>query len=115
MEGKEFGIKASEFEFKYRNSIEHFYPQNPNQDENHARLDEEYLNNFGNLCIMARRNNSLRSNLMPSAKIKEFSSTSQSLKFELMEKLAKNNDDWNGREIIQHGTEMKKLLSEFIS
>lgn len=115
IEGKELGIKASEFEFKYRNSVEHFYPQNPNQVENHERLDDKYLNNFGNLCIMARRHNSLRSNLMPSAKIKEFSSTSQSLKFELMEKLTKKNDDWNVTEIIQHGTEMKKLLSEFIS
>jgi hypothetical protein len=115
IEGKEYGIKASEFEFKYRNSVEHFYPQNPNQAENHERLDDEYLNNFGNLCIMARRHNSLRSNLMPSAKIKEFSSTSQSLKFELMEKLAKQNDDWNETEIIEHSDEMKKLLSEFIS
>ncbi|MGE7216210.1 DUF262 domain-containing protein [Priestia koreensis] len=115
IEQKDFGIKTNEFEFKYRNSVEHFYPQNPNQAENHERLDDEYLNNFGNLCIMARRHNSLRSNLMPSAKIKEFSSTSQSLKFELMEKLAKKNDDWNASEIIQHGTEMKKLLSEFIS
>lgn len=114
-EGKEHGIKANEFEFKYRNSVEHFYPQNPNQAENHERIDNEYLNNFGNLCIMARRHNSLRSNLMPSAKIKEFSSTSQSLKFERMEKLAKKNDDWNVNEIIQHGTEMKKILSEFIS
>ncbi|KGR79178.1 GmrSD restriction endonuclease domain-containing protein [Ureibacillus manganicus] len=114
-EGKEHGVKANEFEFKYRNSVEHFYPQNPNQAENHARLEDKYLDNFGNLCIMARSHNSLRSNLMPSAKIKEFSSTSQSLKFELMEKLAKQKDDWNKNEIIQHGNEMKRLLSEFIS
>ena len=115
IERKVLGIKANEFEFKYRNSVEHFYPQTPNQAENHKRLDDKILNNFGNLCIMARRHNSLRSNLMPSAKIKEFSSTSQSLKFELMEKLTKQNDDWNEIEIIQHGADMKKLLSEFIS
>ena len=78
---KDLGIRANEFEFKYRNSVVHFYPQTPNQTENHKRLDDKILNNFGNLCIMARRHNSLRSNLMPSAKIKEFSSTSQSLKF----------------------------------
>ncbi|MEQ2527405.1 DUF262 domain-containing protein [Bacillaceae bacterium CLA-AA-H227] len=115
IEGKKHRIKASDFEFKYRNSVEHFYPQNPNQAENHERLDDESLNNFGNLCIMARGHNSLRSNLMPIAKIKEFSSTSQSLKFELMEKLAKLNDDWNVKEITDHGDEMKKLLLEFIS
>ncbi|TKC14744.1 GmrSD restriction endonuclease domain-containing protein [Robertmurraya kyonggiensis] len=115
IEGKKHRIKASDFEFKYRNSVEHFYPQNPNQAENHERLDKDHLDNFGNLCIMARRHNSLRSNLMPAAKIKEFSSTSQSLKFELMEKLAKQNDDWNVKEIMDHGDEMKKLLLEFIS
>ncbi len=112
---KDFEVKVSDFEFKYRNSVEHFYPQNPNQAENHKRLEDEHLNNFGNLCIMARRHNSLRSNLMPSAKIKEFSSTSQSLKFMLMEKITNKNSAWNEKEIIQHGADMKKLLSEFIS
>lgn len=114
-ESKKHGIKANEFEFKYRNSVEHFYPQNPNQAENHKRLDNKYLNNFGNLCIMARRHNSLRSNLMPLAKIKEFSSTSQSLKFEIMENITDVNGNWNETEIIKHGNEMKKLLLEFTS
>ncbi|MRB24861.1 DUF1524 domain-containing protein, partial [Bacillus thuringiensis] len=49
---KDFEVKVSDFEFKYRNSVEHFYPQNPNQAENHKRLEDEHLNNFGNLCIM---------------------------------------------------------------
>ena len=32
-----------------------------------------------------------------------------------MEKLTKQNDDWNETEIIQHGADMKKLLLEFTS
>uniref|UniRef100_UPI003F494690 DUF262 domain-containing protein n=1 Tax=Niallia taxi TaxID=2499688 RepID=UPI003F494690 len=115
VEGMDHGIKANEFEFKYRNSVEHFYPQNPNQAENHKRLDDKSLNNFGNLCIMARRHNSLRSNLMPLAKIKEFSSTSQSLKFEIMEDITNKNVVWNETKIIEHGNEVKRLLSEFTS
>ena len=108
------GVKANEFEFKYRNSVEHFYPQNPNQAENHAKLADEYLNNFGNLCIMSRNQNSLRSNLMPQAKIKEFGAKNQSLKFEIMEAIT-NKNGWDVEEILDHGDEMKELLSEFVS
>lgn len=108
------GIKASDFEFKYRNSVEHFYPQNPNLDEGHEKLPSEELNNFGNLCIMARGHNSLRSNLMPDAKIKEFRSTDQSLKFELMQKIAEHDGIWYIEQINKHGQQMKEILAEFV-
>src|SRR5699024_5414597 len=106
--------KASDFEFKYRNSVEHFYPQNPNLDEGHEKLPSEELNNFGNLCIMARGHNSLRSNLMPDAKIKEFRSTDQSLKFELMQKIAEHDGIWYIEQINKHGQQMKEILAEFV-
>lgn len=112
--GANRGIKASDFEFKYRNSVEHFYPKNPNTDEGHEKLPPEDLNNFGNLCIMARGHNSLRSNLMPDAKIKEFKATDQSLKFELMQKLAENDGIWYIDQINKHGQQMKEILSEFV-
>ena len=112
--GANRGIKATDFEFKYRNSVEHFYPQNPNADEGHEKLPPEELNNFGNLCIMARGHNSLRSNLMPDAKIKEFKATDQSLKFELMQKLAENDGIWYIDQINKHSQQMKDILSEFV-
>lgn len=113
-QGTGCGVNASDFDFKYRNSVEHFYPQNPNEREGHKRLDPETLNNFGNLCIMSRGHNSLRSNLMPDAKIKEFKSTDQSLKFELMQQRVEVNDDWGTVQIKEHGEKMKNILTDFI-
>ncbi|WP_455078472.1 GmrSD restriction endonuclease domain-containing protein [Peptostreptococcus stomatis] len=113
-QGTGCGVNASDFDFKYRNSVEHFYPQNPNEREGHKRLDPEILNNFGNLCIMSRGHNSLRSNLMPDAKIKEFKSTDQSLKFELMQQRVEVNDDWGTVQIKEHGEKMKNILTDFI-
>ncbi len=112
--GANRGIRASDFEFKYRNSVEHFYPQNPNADEGHAKLPSKKLNNFGNLCIMARGHNSLRSNLMPDAKIREFKSTNQSLKFELMQKMAEDDGIWDIDQISNQGQQMKDILTEFL-
>ena len=108
------GVNASNFDFKYRNSVEHFYPQNPNEREGHKRLNPDILNNFGNLCIMSRSHNSLRSNLTPNSKIKEFGSTDQSLKFELMQQIVNNKDDWGTVQIKEHGEKMKEILTDFI-
>ena len=108
------GVNASNFDFKYRNSVEHFYPQNPNESEGHKRLDPEILNNFGNLCIMSRGHNSLRSNLTPNAKIDEFGSTDQSLKFELMQQMTIDKNGWGTVQIKEHGEKMKEILTDFI-
>ena len=108
------GVNASNFDFKYRNSVEHFYPQNPNEREGHKRLDSEILNNFGNLCIMSRGHNSLRSNLTPNSKIGEFGSTDQSLKFELMQQMTIDKNGWGTVQIKEHGEKMKEILTDFI-
>lgn len=108
------GVNASNFDFKYRNSVEHFYPQNPNEKEGHKRLDPEILNNFGNLCIMSRSHNSSRSNLTPNAKIDVFGSTDQSLKFELMQQMTIDKNDWGTVQIKEHGEKMKEILTGFI-
>lgn len=63
---------------------------------------------------MSRGHNSLRSNLMPDAKIKEFKSTDQSLKFELMQQRVEVNDDWGTVQIKEHGEKMKNILTDFI-
>lgn len=108
------GVNASNFDFKYRNSVEHFYPQNPNESEGHKRLNPDILNNFGNLCIMSRSHNSSRSNLTPNAKIDVFGSTDQSLKFELMQQMTIDKNDWGTVQIKEHGEKMKEILTDFI-
>src|SRR5690606_19190220 len=53
------------FNFRSFSSIEHLYPQNP---DNKKYIDESSLNSFGNLCLISRSSNSRYSNLEPTAK-----------------------------------------------
>ena len=39
-----------QFEFTFRSSVEHFYPQHPM--DGHIYLPREYLDRFGNLCLV---------------------------------------------------------------
>ena len=63
---------------------------------------------------MSRGHNSLRSNLTPDAKIDEFGSTDQSLKFELMQQMTIDKNDWSTVQIKEHGEKMKEILTDFI-
>lgn len=93
---------AKDFRFGYRDSVEHFYPQNPLVDQGHLQLDPSIGDGLGNLCIMTRSENSRRNNLMPIAKAREFRSTGQSIKFQLMAHLALEKNEWDRTEITDH-------------
>lgn len=101
------------FRFRYRTSVEHFYPQEPATAEGHERFLPDVVDQFGNLCLMSRSENSRRSNLMPEAKAKQFSSTGQSLNFQLMSAVAKEHQ-WVLPEIESHGAAMTRLLEDVI-
>lgn len=108
---------APRFRFRYRTSVEHFYPVNPSKQEGHEQLPEEHSNHFGNLCLMSRSENSRRNNLMPESKVKEFHSAAQSLKFQLMATVTERpgGSGWNVDEIQEHGEEMLKILEDAIN
>ena len=55
------------FKFTFRSSVEHFYPQHPERKD--SKMDEETLDNFGNLCLISARRNSGLSNHMPIVKV----------------------------------------------
>jgi len=101
-------INADKFHFTFRSSVEHFYPQNPNNDDD--KLEDETLNNFGNLCLISASKNSKLSNYMPKAKQEHYQKGSaiESLKQQLMMLSA---DDWNEDKIIEHGKNMINLLN----
>lgn len=101
---------AQYFRFRYRSSVEHFYPVMPAAEQGHLQLSDEFSNHFGNLCIMSRSENSRRNNLMPKAKAEEFASTGQSLKFQIMADLALRSSEWNRGQIREHGDEMVAVL-----
>ena len=53
---KNDSLGAKEFQFTFRNSVEHYFPQNP-KNEDHLKEDHELrggVDNFGNLCLVTR-------------------------------------------------------------
>ncbi|MCE9567307.1 MAG: DUF262 domain-containing HNH endonuclease family protein [Planctomycetes bacterium] len=93
------------YEFTFRSSVEHYYPQHPMPG--HDPLPCEVLNAFGNLCLISHSKNSRLSNFMPQTK-KEYyqTNTLDSVKQHLMMKF----DRWDAESIAQHDKAMKNVL-----
>jgi len=113
LEGRKKDKVIKEFEFTFRSSVEHFYPQHPM--EGHPPLEGDELHDFGNLCLISHSKNSRLSNFPPKAKLAHFSAAIKqkaidSLKLYKMIKLVEVNEDWGSSEIEEHGEEMVELL-----
>ncbi len=104
--------KYKDFEFEFRNSVEHWYPQNPAEDK------WEDVNTFGNLCIIQRNINSRFSNMAPEAKKSSYAKHIEkgSIKLRIMSDLTINEDGvtakerWKSDVCKQHEKEMLKVL-----
>jgi hypothetical protein len=93
------------YEFTFRSSVEHYYPQNPMPG--HDLLPPETLNSFGNLCLISHSKNSRLSNFMPEAKKEHYrNNTIDSVKQYLMMK----SERWDEESIAEHYEAMKNLL-----
>lgn len=95
--------KDKDFEFTYRDSVEHFYPQNPISGKSVENVDS-----FGNLCLITSEMNSRLNNLPPSAKkeIWKKSKSQQSIKLSKMLEI----EDWNENAIKNHKAKMLEVL-----
>lgn len=105
--------KYSKFEFSYRTSVEHFYPQTPMTG--YPVLDKSTgLHSFGNLCLISRGMNSKFSNNMPMAKYKNFGNEDVldglSLKLKEMMEIVKDKGDWFTDEINKFEDAAKNRL-----
>jgi hypothetical protein len=93
------------YEFSFRSSVEHYYPQHPLPG--HDRLPPDVLNSFGNLCLISHSKNSKLSNSMPQAKKEHYKvGTLDSVKQRLM----MNFERWDAETIMAHDREMKEIL-----
>lgn len=107
--------KYSDFDFEFRNSVEHWYPQNPSEGTFEAWKDKD---TFGNLCIIPRSVNSKFSNLSPESKMKSFGKmvSKGSLKLRIMGEIIQSekcsNQDWIDYKCKEHEDEMISILSE---
>lgn len=105
------------WEFQFRNSIEHFYPQNPTEVEDYKQTDPKLLNCFGNLALITISGNSRFSNLPPKGKIESYPKIfEQSLKLQIMKSMIENgSNDLTKDEIEKHEKEMFNLLDKEIN
>lgn len=109
---KEDKVKYSDFEFEFRNSVEHLYPQNPS--ENSPITYWEDKDRFGNLCLISRRENSRFSNLSPKSKCQEYPKIVKwgSIKLRIMGEIINKSSDeeWRLRECEKHQVAMLAVL-----
>ena len=110
-DGKEIISSMQEdWQFQFRSSVEHFYPQHPVEGE---QWEEDDLNGFGNLALITISGNSKFSNLPPVGKINSYPSViKQSLKLRIMEKMTKLGDGkWTEAKSSIHKDEMFSILN----
>lgn len=102
--------KKPDFQFEFRNSVEHWYPQNP--IDSNVKWNEQELNHFGNLCLVSSGLNSKFSNNLPLAKKTNFCDRidRQSLKLRMMADSTTDAAAWTEEVAIAHGEEMLKLI-----
>lgn len=108
----------SKFDFSYRTSVEHFYPQKPMKG--YDCLNKDVLHSFGNLCLISSSMNSKFSNNMPKAKLANFGLDEEvrnglSLKLLEMMDVVKVKGDWSENEIKVFNEEAKKRFQKALS
>ncbi len=110
---KSGSLGSKDFQFAFRNSVEHYFPQNP---KNEDRLIEDSeleggVDNFGNLCLVTRSQNSSLSNKEDWQKKLHYNGeTIISLKQRLM--MDSSDGKWNRDKILAHGNAMLCILSK---
>ncbi|MGL1014189.1 DUF262 domain-containing protein [Vibrio vulnificus] len=106
---KELGKHFEDFQFSFRTSVEHYFPQT---DPSGASKMED-VDRFGNLCLISPSSNSRLSNYSPQDK-KTFyqeNNRAESLKQAIMMSYHKWGPDGVGRKnILNHETHMIKTL-----
>ena len=110
--------KYPKFDFSYRTSVEHFYPQKPMKG--YPVLNDDVLHSFGNLCLISSSMNSKFSNNMPKAKLANFGLDEEvrnglSLKLLEMMDVVKVKGDWSENEIKVFNEEAKQRFQEALS
>ena len=116
LEQDEKSRQHEKFDFTYRTSVEHFYPQKPMPG--YKPLPTEYLNSFGNLCLISSGMNSKFSNNMPKAKYDNFGSSKEmrsALSLKLQEMMERVKDgEWEKEQIKAHYEEARERITNIL-
>ncbi|MFP3597235.1 DUF262 domain-containing protein [Chryseobacterium sp. SIMBA_029] len=106
------------FEFSFRSSVEHYFPQNP--IGGNPLEDEKALHSFGNLCLISHQKNSKLNHHLPSAKKNYYSklNSKSGLAYDSLKQYVMMNDydadTWDEVSIKDHHKKMVDKLNEFI-
>lgn len=101
---------VNDFEFKYRNSIEHHLPQSFLNSQNQKCLDC-----LGNLCLVSKSSNSKMNNEAPSGKADEkgkYYRKNLPPKQKIIYDITNSNKSWGENEISQHYYDVVILLEK---
>lgn len=108
---KDGDTKVGNYEFTFRSSVEHYYPQNPMPESGLQKMAEGSLNSFGNLCLISHSKNSRLSNFSPKAKTDYYKSGAiDSVKQHLMTQIVEKTGSWDEASIAGHYADMKAVL-----
>ncbi|MFC3688588.1 DUF262 domain-containing protein [Aquipuribacter hungaricus] len=100
------------YRFTFRNSVEHFFPQQPDRDQADDVELPQGLNSLGNLALISVGANSKFSNNTPRRKSDFIRLIAQSPKLQLM---AQHAETWDDEAIDAHCREMERLLGEDVA
>lgn len=112
------GDAGVDFEFTFRSSVEHYFPQNPIGGK--PLDDKEALHSFGNLCLISHQKNSKLNHHLPSAKKNYYSklNSKSALAYDSLKQYIMMNeydaDTWDEISIEDHHKKMVDKLNEFI-
>ena len=102
---------ADDWQFQFRSSVEHFYPQNPAE---HPSWNYQDANCFGNLALITVSGNSELSNPIPVDKVNSKPEIiAQSLKLKIMAEMMRRNENiWDPFLARNHQEEMFEILKK---
>ena len=105
--------KYEDFTFEFRNSVEHWYPQNPSKGTFNGW---DQVDRFGNLCLLQRNINSQFSNIAPDSKKGTYKNQIEkgSLKLREMAERTSTPQNWRDFECAELEEEMVELLTSTI-
>jgi len=99
--------QIKEFDFRYRNSVEHHRPQS--RPDN---LSDTMINCLGNLCLVSKSSNSRMNNEEPIGKAKVYYNDGLTPKRKRMYDITNIKTSWSEEEIKQHYEEIVVLLNK---
>lgn len=109
LEKRDSDTKVKQYEFSFRSSVEHYYPQHP-INKAIPEIPENYLHSIGNLCLISHEKNSRLNNHTPKAK-QDYYSQSDSID-SIKQYLMIQEADWDIKQIEEHEKQIIALLKQ---